>query len=54
MPIYEYCCKNCGMLFSLQMNMSDHKTRKIVCPECGGQQTVQQYSTFFAKTTKKS
>lgn len=54
MPIYEYCCTNCGKLFSRQMKMSEHDKGDLECPECGGRQIVQQYSTFYAKTAKKS
>ena len=54
MPIYEYCCENCGKIFSLQLSMSEHEKGNLACPECKGGRIVQQYSPFYAKTSKKS
>ncbi|MDD2309716.1 MAG: zinc ribbon domain-containing protein [Desulfuromonadaceae bacterium] len=54
MPVYEYRCKSCGKVFTLQLSISEHEKGKITCPDCKGSKVVQQYSTFFAKTSKKS
>jgi putative FmdB family regulatory protein len=54
MPTYEYRCENCAKLFSIQMSMLEHDKGKITCPDCKGNRIVQQYSTFYAKTSKKS
>lgn len=54
MPVYEYCCENCGKIFSIQMSMSDHEKENIICPDCNKGRVVQQYSAFYAKTGKKS
>lgn len=54
MPIYEYCCTDCGKLFTLRLHMAEHDKGHLACPACNGRQIVQQYSAFFAKTAKKS
>jgi len=54
MPMYEYRCNNCGKVFALQLSLSEHEKGSITCPDCTGGNVVQQYSTFFAKTSKKS
>ena len=54
MPTYEYRCKDCDKNFSLIMRIEEHEKGEAACPECKGCQVVQQYSTFYAKTSKKS
>ena len=54
MPTYQYSCMNCGKIFSIQLSMSEHETGNITCPDCLDRRIVQQYSTFYAKTSKKS
>lgn len=54
MPTYEYRCENCAKLFSIQVSMSEHEKGNITCPDCKKDMIVQQYSTFYAKTSKKS
>lgn len=55
MPLYDYKCKNCGESFSLVMSMSEkEKTTKVKCPKCESENVTQIYSSFFAKTSKKS
>jgi len=54
MPIYEYRCENCARTFTVQMSMSRHEEADVICPECQKSASVPQYSTFFAKTSKKS
>ena len=69
MPTYEYHCTKCGDSFSLIMSMSEHDQvnamlakheqprlagEKLGCPKCGGYNLEQQYSTFYAKTSRKS
>lgn len=54
MPIYEYSCKSCGTVFSIKLSMSEHEKGNLTCPDCKGGQVAQQYSTFYAKTAKKS
>jgi putative FmdB family regulatory protein len=54
MPTYEYQCQKCKELFSVVLSMSEHDQAKIVCPACHGRKVNQQYSVFYAKTSKKS
>lgn len=54
MPIYEYQCEGCGHTFSVKMSMAEHEQRTIACPACKGNKVLQHYSTFYAKTSKKS
>jgi putative FmdB family regulatory protein len=54
MPTYEYQCENCANIFSIQLSMSEHEKGNITCPVCKEGRVIQQYSTFYAKTSKKS
>jgi putative FmdB family regulatory protein len=54
MPTYEYRCPKCEKAFSVVMHITEHDQSKVKCPSCGSGEVVQQYSTFYAKTSKKS
>lgn len=54
MPTYEYVCSGCGKKFSVTLTFSDHDKGRIVCPACQGRKVVQQFSTVFTKTSRKS
>jgi putative FmdB family regulatory protein len=54
MPTYEYRCEKCQKEFSLVLSMAEHDTKKIRCPACKSSKVTQQYSVFYAKTSKKS
>ncbi|KAB0664715.1 zinc ribbon domain-containing protein [Oryzomonas japonica] len=54
MPIYEYRCEACGTIFSVKMSMADHEQGPRVCPTCKGSNVLPHYTTFYAKTSKKS
>lgn len=54
MPTYEYHCEDCRKNFSMIMRIEEHDKKKATCPECKGSSVVQQFTTFFAKTSKKS
>jgi len=54
MPTYEYRCESCGKTFSIQLSMSEHDKGNIRCPDCKEARIVQQFSTFYAKTSRKS
>lgn len=54
MPTYEYLCKSCQVMFTVVQSMAEHEQARVVCPHCQGRQVVQQFSTFFARTSKKS
>ncbi len=54
MPTYEYRCEKCEKDFSVIMRIEEHDKGGPACPECKGTSVVQQYTPFFAKTSKKS
>lgn len=54
MPTYEYRCGRCQEDFTVQMSISEHDRGGIKCPRCGEAEVTQQYSTFYAKTSRKS
>ena len=61
MARYEYSCEDCKHVFTISERMSEHATGKKgketkgpECPECGGRNTRQVFSPFFAKTSSKS
>ena len=54
MPTYEYLCRKCGKKFTVVMSMTEHDRDQVRCPDCKSQQVVQQFSVFYAKTSKKS
>lgn len=54
MPTYEYRCEECGHSFSVKMSMAEHEQMTIACPACNGKRVLPHYTTFYAKTSKKS
>lgn len=54
MPTYEYQCSKCLALFTVAITMAEHDRGAVTCPECGSRKVTQQFSVFFAKTSKKS
>ncbi len=54
MPTYEYRCEKCRKRFSRVETISQHGKKRPKCPKCGSAKVVQVFSSFFAKTGKKS
>lgn len=54
MPTYEYQCQECAERFQRAEHIEDHETAHPECPKCGSAKVEQVYSTFFAKTARKS
>jgi putative FmdB family regulatory protein len=54
MPQYEYVCKDCNEHFSLFLALSEHEKDTITCPKCSGHHVEQQFSTFYAVTSRKA
>jgi putative FmdB family regulatory protein len=54
MPIYEFRCRKCRKRFTAAMPISAHGRRRPACPKCGSTAVEQLFSTFFAKTIRKS
>ncbi len=53
MPTYEYRCEKCRARFSRVETISQHG-KPPKCPKCGSAKVVQIFSSFFAKTGRKS
>jgi putative FmdB family regulatory protein len=54
MPIYEFRCGKCRKRFSQSMSITQHARRRPACPKCGSKVAEPVFSTFFAKTVRKS
>ena len=54
MPVYEYQCVKCGKRFARTLSFHEHDTERVRCPKCKSLRVVQQFSSFFAQTKKKS
>jgi putative FmdB family regulatory protein len=47
MPIYEYCCEDCGTKFEKLVRRAS-ETAELECPSCGKSHLKQELSTFAA------
>jgi putative FmdB family regulatory protein len=54
MPTYEYRCSACGHEFVEVHTIGEHGGAKVSCPKCKSKKVERRYSSFFAKTSKKS
>ena len=55
MPVYDYHCASCGHDFALTQSVGDHeRATRVTCPKCKSAKVERVFSTFFAKTTRKS
>jgi putative FmdB family regulatory protein len=54
MPLYEYFCKSCDENFTVTMTIAEHEKKNIKCPKCKGKKVVEQFRSFYAKTSRKS
>lgn len=54
MPLYEFLCRKCGAEFSLTMTMKEREAASIKCEKCSAPDVGPLFSSFFAKTSKKS
>ena len=54
MPHYDYRCRDCKKQFPKILTLSQYNRGKVKCPKCGSAKVVQQLSSFFAVTSKKS
>jgi putative FmdB family regulatory protein len=46
MPIYEYCCRNCEMMFEALVRGGD----TVTCPHCGGSSLDKLISAPFVSS----
>jgi len=54
MPTYEFTCDKCNKHFSVTMTIRERERHKTKCPKCNSTRVRQQFSSFVAKTSKKS
>ena len=54
MPSYDFKCVKCNKKFSLTMGIKERETKRLKCPKCGAGKPEPIFSTFFAKTSRKS
>lgn len=54
MPLYEFLCEECDKTFTQVLTLAEYDEGKVTCPKCGSKKVVQEPSTFFAVTSRKS
>lgn len=54
MPTYEYQCQDCNKKFSKILTLAEVDKQKIVCPHCQSTNVEQQWTMFYAVTSRKS
>lgn len=54
MPTYDFRCGNCKKRYSMTMSISQRGGKRIRCPKCGSSKAEAVFSSFFAKTSRKS
>ena len=54
MPTYDFRCGECRKKFTLVMPISERDRKRIKCPKCGSTKAQAIFSTFSAKTSRKS
>ena len=54
MPTYDYACQKCGHSFQRVERISEHGSKKVICPECKSTRVGQVFGSVFVKTAKKS
>ena len=45
MPLFEYVCEDCGLIFS-EFRSSAERDNPIDCPDCGGHDVHRKMSMF--------
>ncbi|MGH7411830.1 MAG: FmdB family zinc ribbon protein [Candidatus Methylomirabilis sp.] len=54
MPTYDFKCRECGKRFTLTMGIKEREGKRLKCPKCGTGKPEAVFSSFFAKTSRKS
>ena len=49
MPVYEYECPDCGLMFELLRSVG-RRDEETTCPRCGGRRAGRQLSRFVARS----
>ncbi len=54
MPTYDFRCGECRKRYTLTMSIAEHDHKRIKCPKCGSRKAEPVFTSFFAKTSRKS
>lgn len=54
MPVYEFLCNACQKTFAKILMIAEHENEKIVCPHCGSDNVQQEWTSFYAVTSRKA
>jgi putative FmdB family regulatory protein len=54
MPTYDFKCRECGKKFALTLGIKERENKRLKCPKCGAGKPEPVFSSFFAKTSRKS
>ena len=54
MAIYEYRCLNCQRTFTRMESVAEQGKTAVTCPQCRSTRVERVYSSFYAKTVRKS
>ena len=54
MPVYEYECKKCGKHFDQIERITEHGTKRVLCPSCKSRSVRQVIGGIHVQTSKKS
>ncbi len=54
MPLYEYVCQDCKMLFSEVLTIQEHETKKVRCPKCQSREVANVMATAQTRVLQKS
>ena len=54
MPNYEFRCKECKRVFDVRQSIDEHAQKLPPCPHCGAKRVEAVFSTFYARTSRKS
>jgi len=54
MPMYDYKCLDCGKESLIAVTLQEHESGTATCAHYGSKHLQQMYTSFIARTTKKS
>jgi putative FmdB family regulatory protein len=54
MPTYDFRCGQCRKKYTLTMSIAERGHKRIKCPKCGSSKAEAVFTSFFAKTSRKS
>ncbi len=54
MPTYDYKCQDCKHTFTRVESISAHERARAACPKCRSANVSRVFTSFYAKTVRKS